>query len=181
MQTMRTKIFHIIFIVLCSITLIACSNTDNENVESEQNTTGNETTDIVNDTQAKNDLTNNNGNNVSDEQNEMINQLNSSYFKEVSIDIEYPNRNEFEAEIDYDHGKITAKVEDTNSSKMMRGKEAFDYIFSRIGDLELSIDTPEEDVFSQIVDRFELPNDYVEINVEILFQDGTEIEFERGH
>lgn len=100
-------------------------------------------------------------------------------FREIDIDIDYADRKEFEADIDYHESRaIEAKVENELNNELFRGKEAFDYIFDRIKDIDFSSGRSDADIIADIISAFDLPDDYQKFEIEIEFNDGTEREIE---
>lgn len=113
-----------------------------------------------------------------DEQAYMEEKLAESYFQEVEVSITYPNDRDYEFEISKDDGIIEASLEDELSRRQLKGKKAFDFIYERM--VELPIDKNEEfkTIRDKIISAFDLQEDYVKFDIEIIFQDGSVIEFE---
>lgn len=100
-------------------------------------------------------------------------------FSEIEIDVEYRGGKEYEAEIDQDRNEpILAKVEDDLNNVYLRGREAFDHIFERASKLDLTSNSTKQQVIDQVLDVFNLPNDYIKMDVEIKFDDGKKIDIE---
>lgn len=100
-------------------------------------------------------------------------------FSEIEIDVEYQGGKEYEAEIDQDRNEpILAKVEDDLNNVYLRGREAFDHIFERASKLDLTSNSTKQQVIDQVLDVFNLPNDYIKMDVEIKFDDGKKIDIE---
>lgn len=121
---------------------------------------------------------NNDDNSNKDEQSYMEEKLANSYFREIDVEIKYENGKEYEFEIDNDEGFIKAKLEDDLERKELRGIEAFDLIFDQMEPLNISHDSSFDDVTNQIIKAFNLPDDYIKVDVEIKFHDGTELDYE---
>jgi|GEM_PF-2135857 len=100
-------------------------------------------------------------------------------FTELSVEATFQDRKEFEAELDVDPNKpIYAEVEDEVNDIEWQGKDAFDYIFQKTKNLNITSDSSREEVIKQVVEVFNFPNDYVELEVEITFNDGKKIDIE---
>ncbi len=100
-------------------------------------------------------------------------------FSEIEIDVEYQGGKEYEAEIDLDRNEpILAKVEDDLNNVYLRGREAFDHIFERASKLDLTSNSTKQQVIDQVLDVFNLPNDYIKLDVEIEFDDGKKVDIE---
>jgi len=98
-------------------------------------------------------------------------------FQEIEIELDYADGKEFEAEIDYHETKpVEAKVENELNNELLTGKEAFDFIFDRISEIDFSSDRSNTDIINDIIKVFDLPEDYVKIEIEIEYDDGTERE-----
>ena len=100
-------------------------------------------------------------------------------FSEIEIDVEYQGGKEFEAEIDQDRNEpILAEVEDDLNNVYLRGREAFDHIFEKAKKLDLTSNSSKQEVIDQVLNAFDLPNDYIKIEVEIDFDDGKKLNVE---
>ncbi|MEI3611842.1 YusW family protein [Pseudogracilibacillus sp. SO30301A] len=100
-------------------------------------------------------------------------------FSEIDIDVEYQGGKEFEAEIDQDRNEpILAKVEDDLNNVYLRGREAFDHIFERANKLDVTSNSTKQQIIDQVLNAFDLPNDYIKIDVEIEFDDGKKVDIE---
>jgi len=100
-------------------------------------------------------------------------------FRDIEIEVDYAQGKEFEAEIDYHENKpVKAKVENELNNELMSGKEAFDFIFDRVSDIDFSSGRSDADIIADVIAAFDLPEDYVKIEIEVEFNDGTEREVE---
>lgn len=100
-------------------------------------------------------------------------------FSEIEIDVDYVDGSDFEVDIDKDgQGNYQAKLEDEINNKKLKGIEAFDALYPALQKLEITKDSSQDEVINQVISAFELNGDYKEIDVEIIFSDGTKIEFE---
>src|SRR5690625_4311010 len=100
-------------------------------------------------------------------------------FTEISLEVQYQDRKEYEAEIDADPNEpIEAEVEDELNNVYLRGKEAFDELFPKVKKLNLTSKSSKQEIIEQIIEAFELPADYVDFDVEIRFKDGVKKDIE---
>lgn len=100
-------------------------------------------------------------------------------FSEIDISIDYPNRIDFEVEIDKNRqGNYKVELDNDISNKKLKGMDAFNAILPSLEKLNITKDTKQEDVIKQIISAFELNEDYEEFEIEIIFSDGTKMEFE---
>ncbi len=60
----------------------------------------------------------------------------------------------------------------------LRGDEAFEQIYSQLEQVTLDKDSSKEEVIDTILQAFELDSDYDEFEVELIFHDGTKLEYE---
>lgn len=163
-------------ILFSLIFLFACSPASNElNEESVRDT------EVESSIEEQSNNTNNDakGSISNEDQTYMEEKLSNSYFKEVDVDIQYTNDRDYEFEISRDDGKIEASVEDDLSGSELKGREAFDFIFDRMKDLSIDRNTSFDSLADQIVGSFKLDSDYVKFDVEITFQDGTKLEYDK--
>lgn len=113
-----------------------------------------------------------------EQQSYMEEKLAESYFTEVEIEVEYGNGVEFEVKIERDDTLIKAKIDDEINNQKITGIDAFNFIYDRIDVLEITSSSHIDDVAEQIISSFELPEDYEEIEVEVKFHNGSELELE---
>jgi|SRR5690625_55449 len=115
---------------------------------------------------------------IDDEQTYMRDKLSSSFFRDIEVEIEYANGVEYEFEIEEHHGNIKAKVDNELDGEKFTGIEAFDFIFDKMASLTIEKDSDFDYITEQIITAFNLPDDYIEVEVEITFHDGVELEYE---
>lgn len=144
------------------------SQSDNQDNVTEENTTDDEKTSGETD---KTEATS------QDDMKEMMAVLN---FSEIEIDISYGSDQDYEAEIDHrDNGDIEADVEDdVNGIHIEDDLEAFNELYPKVKQLDITQDTAKEDVIQQVLQAFDLKDDYEKFDVEIKFNDGKKISYE---
>ncbi|WP_338472621.1 YusW family protein [Niallia sp. XMNu-256] len=112
------------------------------------------------------------------DQYEMKSQMAKLDFSEIDLEVTYPEQKEYEAEINYDNsGAIGGEVDDDLNNQRLRGKDAFDNIYQKVKNLAISKNTNERDAIDQVLSSFDLPADYTEFDLDIVFNDGTKLEF----
>lgn len=113
-------------------------------------------------------------------QDDMKTMMENVDFVEFELEVEYASDKEFEVEIERHHnGDIEAEVEDELNDNFIKDDvEAFNYIFPKIKDLNISRDMDKQDAIDQMLEAFDLADDYEEIEIEFEFLDGKELEFE---
>ena len=159
------KILIIVGIVVMMFGFVACANNDegNNDVEDTINKQGN----VIKEE-----------NRLDTSSQGLEEQMDKLDYKEFELEVSYGNNKEYEAEIEYDNGRVTAEIEDELKGIKLKGREAFDEIHPRLKMIVVDKSTSKEDVIRQVLDAFELPDNYEEFKVEITFKDNTEIEIE---
>lgn len=101
-------------------------------------------------------------------------------YTDFELEVDYGADQEYEAEIEQskEKGEIKADLEDELSGKDFDGQEAFDEIFPLVEKLTISQETEKDDAIEQVLEVFDLDDDYEKFELEITFSDGTKIEFE---
>ena len=162
---------------LLTILLAACSNDSNNNVDQQTN---NDNNIVNNETNDMNDNQNTSNLEEASSQDDMKEMVQALSFEEIEIEVEYDNNLVFEAEIDHhQNGDIDAEIEDEiNGIDIDDDIEAFNYLYPYMKQLDISQDSDRDDVINQVLDVFELDKDYKQIEIEVSFEDGVEIEFE---
>ncbi len=161
--------------------LAACGAQNNKTNEAQENNQTEENQDNTPEEGTNSD--NENKNEVTEEaknQDDMKKMMDDLYFKKIEIEISYGPNQEYKAEIEYhDNGDIEAEVEDElNDVDINDDLEAFNSIYPKVKQLDVTQDTSKEEVIQQVLSAFDLGDDYEEFEVEITFNDGTKISFE---
>ena len=172
--------------------LAACGNANDEVTETPENaptegttdnngdvnngTTNNGTTDngtANNDTNGEGATNNNmaNGNNAV---------TNGNYdfdFTEFSLDVDYSATKEFEVDYENDESGVEASYKDDVNNEKLYGNDAYGKIESMFKSFKFDKNTPEDEVISEVLKAFNLPEDYQQFELEVHFADGTEKEY----
>lgn len=106
--------------------------------------------------------------------------LNEGYFSEVDIEFTYAENKEYEAEIDEDDGKIKAKIENDLTGERIKGKEAFDFIYSKLENLNITSTSDKQETIRQIMQAFDLPSDYKKVEITVEFHNGEELKIKEN-
>lgn len=154
------KNLKIIFAVpLVAGVLFGCNNDEVDNVNENQNTPVESTSENqVNNNAAKNAVFN---------------------FKEFSLDVDYPENKSYEADYDYERNGMEAELEDDRNNEKLYGDEAFNKMEPLLKKLTFDANTSNEEVINQVMSVFNIADDYEKIDIEVKFQDGTKKEYER--
>lgn len=134
------------------------SNADNDNAVNDNNNANNEDTDANDDMQKK---------------------MDELPYAEIELEVDYGKNNEYEAEIEQDEGRpIEAEVEDEVNDVYLKGEEAFDELYPKVKALSIDKDTDKDDAIKDALETFDLDEDYEKFEIEITFNDGSELEYE---
>lgn len=100
-------------------------------------------------------------------------------FAEFEVEIDYADDKEYEADIEKRaNGDYKVEVEDELTNTFLKGQDAFDHLYPILQKLEINPDSTKEEVISTVLDAFGLEENYVEFEVDIVFSDGTKLEYE---
>lgn len=114
------------------------------------------------------------------DQDDMKKMMEDVNFDDIEVEISYGSDKEYEAEIEHhDNGDIEAEIEDElNGEDIDNDLEAFNKLYPLVKQLEIEQGTDKEDVIKQVLDVFDLEDDYEEFEVDIRFDDGTKLSYE---
>lgn len=191
------NIVHFIFAIMLIGVLAACGgdSTDNNDVDQDDTTETPETDDTTineedddqeieeNPDQADDGTENDeatNGDVAQDDDQATIKEtMEELDLAEIEIKVEYPNDNEYELEIDKSsQGNYEVELDDEINNIKLKGMDAFDTILPNLEKLDITKESSKEDVIAQVIEAFELNDDYEEYDIEVIFSDGTKMEFE---
>lgn len=111
-------------------------------------------------------------------QEDMKGKMDDLPYTEFSLEVEYSDRSEYEAELEYDDGFIDVEVEDSVLGKgKLKDEAAFNELYPKVKALTITQQTPKEDAIQEVLKVFELNADYTKFELEIKFNDDTKIEF----
>lgn len=98
-------------------------------------------------------------------------------FLEFDMDADYEgNENDFEVSYDNDEN-IEASYEDQRNKMTLSGDDAYDEIEPILSNLDITADTPDEEVIQTVIDSFKVEDGYQKLEIDITFEDGTEKEY----
>ena len=183
------KLLTLWSVLILAIFLAACDDQGNETNDTAGNNAGEETTEDTNNTtedednEAGDNETPSDNTDVPDEaqsQDDMKNMMAALDFNEIEIEISYGKDQEYEAEIEHhDNGDIEAEVEDEiNGVDLNNDLEAFNHLYPYVKQLEITPDSEKQEVIDQVLNVFELVNDYEKFEIEFTFEDGKKLSFE---
>ncbi|QQK77660.1 hypothetical protein HUG15_20115 [Salicibibacter cibarius] len=102
-------------------------------------------------------------------------------FKEFELDVEYGDR-EYEADYEYEGGDPEAEIEDERGDEETKisGDEALNELSDILPNAGINENSNEEEVKQAALEAFDLDSDYNELEIEIEFLNGEELEIEEG-
>lgn len=156
-------------IACCSLLLLgACNDNDEvtnppENAPSEDSTNNGNTT----------------GSTDSNNNQSSTNQMQTSNipFSSFDLDVEYDQFKSFEIEYENEASGMEAKIKDELNNRKISGDEAFQELQSRFEQFKFDASTSEQDVVNEVLNSFELSDNYKEFELDVQFADGTEKEY----
>ena len=116
---------------------------------------------------------------TSESSTDMQSDMDELSFQEIELEISYGNDREYEAEIEQDENEpIKAKVEDELNDVYLKDQEAFDDLYPKVKNLDLTKDSSKQETIDSILNAFDLQADYEKFEVEIKFNDGSKLDVE---
>lgn len=177
---MMKKILLFMSMMLVSVTLVACGGNDDATNEADE-TNDEETIDEMDEGGNDSDATTDEESSGeadrigSDGMKAQMDELDYSVFE---LEVDYGRDKEYEAEIEQEEGNVEADLEDEINDKDLNGEEAFNKIYPLVKQLTIDKDTDKDEAVTEVLDVFELDDDFEKLELEITFSDGVKREFE---
>lgn len=101
-------------------------------------------------------------------------------FTKFSLEIDYaPDMQyDFEYEENDNGASYRAELEDSVHDKKLKGKEAFQMLYTLMQDIHLDENTTKEEAMQQIFDTFQIDDNYTKFELDYVLKNGTKKEFE---
>lgn len=100
-------------------------------------------------------------------------------FYEIELEVEYVDGKEYEIKIEKDDNRpYKAQIEDELNNMYLNGEAAFDELYPKVEQLQLSSESDQSEVIEQVLDIFNLADNYTTFEIEVKFHDGSELDFE---
>ncbi|WP_196493728.1 YusW family protein [Ornithinibacillus caprae] len=109
-------------------------------------------------------------------QTDLVDKMSELDYVVYDFDVIY-EETEFEGEIEDDDGIIEAEFYNPFEDVQSRGSEAFEAMFPILLELELNPDMSDEEAISTSLEAFNLPEDFLKATLEVVFTDGTEVDY----
>ena len=99
-------------------------------------------------------------------------------YLEFNLDIDYGTKDEYDVELKRNKDDtIEAEIEDSINGVNKIGTDAFNELYPLVKKLTIHQKTSKEEAIKEILNVFNLKNDYTKFELEIKFKDGTENRF----
>lgn len=148
--------------------LIGCSNPDDNGVVDEQEAK----------TEVEDSTTDYNNEEMDPDQDQMILKMERLPFTEFELEVTYDSDVEYEAELDRkSNGHYEVKLDDEINNVQLKGVEAFDQLYPIIKELTITEESTDDEVITDVLNQFNLEDNYNEFELEIKFNDGLEYEY----
>ena len=119
-----------------------------------------------------------NTNNSHEENNVMTEKIDELPFNKFELDLDYGGKFDFEVELERNpSGNIDVEYRDESKNIDERGKEAFHLLYPKLKEMDIDQNSTSEEVIANVLQTFEVRDDYTELDLEIVFNDGTRREY----
>ncbi|MCK1991070.1 hypothetical protein GW626_12065 [Peribacillus muralis] len=99
-------------------------------------------------------------------------------FKDFQLEVDYPgNDNDYEAEYDTMGAQTEASIDDEMNKNEVHGDEAMKQLTPLLEKLTFTKDSTDEEVIQEVTKVFNLKDDYEQLDLEVVFDDGTKKEY----
>lgn len=115
-------------------------------------------------------------NNSNREQNEMVENIETLPFYKFELEVEY--RDDMDVNIELERnpsGNIDVEYLDARHGIRSYGKEAFDLLYPKLKNLSIDETSTEEQALSKVIKVFELEDNYLELEMNVIFHDSTQL------
>ena len=99
-------------------------------------------------------------------------------FTSFDLDVDYSNFKSFEVDYENEDDGLSVKVEDEINNRTLRGDEALQELQNKFQHYTFDKNTDTDTVIKEVLDSFDLKNDFKKFDLEITYSDGTEKEYQ---
>ena len=118
-------------------------------------------------------------NNVKNEQNEMVQKIESLPFYKFELEVEYPDDQDVNIELERNpSGNIDVEYKDPRNDIRLFGKEAFELLYPKLKNLSIDKSSTKEQAISEAKKVFELEDNYLELEMNVIFHDSTQLKID---
>ncbi|WP_339199536.1 YusW family protein [Solibacillus sp. FSL R5-0449] len=100
-------------------------------------------------------------------------------FTHFDLDIEYADDKSYDVSYENEASRAEAQIEDEVNNTKLEGNEATNKLVPIFESFTLDKDTPDDEVIDEVLQKFEQPDSFLELELEIKFADGTVKEYRR--
>ena len=100
-------------------------------------------------------------------------------FTHFDLDIQYADDKSYEVSYENEASRAEAQIEDEVNKTKLEGNEATNKLVPIFEGFTFDKDTPDDEVIDEVLQKFEQPDSFLEVEVEIKFSDGTVKEYRR--
>jgi len=100
-------------------------------------------------------------------------------FIEFSLDVDYSATESYEVEYEDKKTGIEAKLQDDRKNEKLQGDEAYTKLEPLFKQLNFDSTTPNDEVIDQVINVFNIEDNYQSVEVDVEFVDSNEKEFKR--
>lgn len=98
-------------------------------------------------------------------------------FAKFSLDVDYGVTKNVEVDYSNESSGVEASYTNDTTDTNLTGDEAYSYLEPIFKTFTFDGSSSQDDVIQQVIDGFKLDQDFNELDVEITFDNGTEVEF----
>lgn len=163
----------IIFAVLCLLFMLAGCSGDAEDAANVQ-----ENGQAVEQEQTVDDDQTNGQENETTPQESKTQEAESPYpFIKFELDVDYKNDKDFDVEYDNEGNKLEAEIDDDLGNNHLFGEEALAQLKPIFEQFTFDKDTTDDAVISEVIEAFEIDEEFYKFELEVKFKNGIEKEY----
>lgn len=100
-------------------------------------------------------------------------------FTELSVDVDMPDEDDaIDISYEEDRDQVEAEYENKIDGVDLSGDDAMNEIEPALSQLDITADTPDDEVISQVIEAFGIDPGYKKIEIEVTYPDGTDKDYE---
>lgn len=101
-------------------------------------------------------------------------------FTDLSVDVDMPDEDDaLDLSYEEERGQVEAEYENKIDGVDLTGDDAFNEIEQGLSQLNLTPDTPDDEVISQVVEAFGIDPGFKKIEIEVDYADGSDKNYEQ--
>lgn len=98
-------------------------------------------------------------------------------FTHFELDASYVDNKSYEVSYENESTGAEAKIEDEVNNSIIEGNQAMDKLVPIFESLTFDATTPDDEVINEVLQKFELTDNYKELEIDVQFADGTKKEY----